>query len=103
MPGKPDVESVVARFLHAQSLAECSTTCRSTIEKICKYKKHEKIDKTIDDKGKEKAIEDEKQLIEAMKVFAKDLKEKINELQAKIRAKELKKISSTTPSSWLSL
>ncbi|CAN4116545.1 unnamed protein product [Withania somnifera] len=103
--GKPDVESVVDRFLQAKQSTECSTSCRMTIEKICRHKKHEKMDQQkrmiIDDKGKGKAIEDnierstesfkgngserlEKQLTEEIENFERYLVKEINELQSKI-------------------
>ncbi|PHT98573.1 hypothetical protein BC332_32481 [Capsicum chinense] len=63
--GKPNVESIVDRFLLAKQATECSSSCRTIVEKFCDHKRPAKIDQKkkiiIDDKGKSKAIEGKKQ------------------------------------------
>ncbi|PHT49884.1 hypothetical protein CQW23_09631 [Capsicum baccatum] len=52
---KPDAESI-NRFLQAKQATECSSSCRTTIEKFCDHKRPVKIDQKrkmiIDDRGK---------------------------------------------------
>ncbi|MCE0481074.1 hypothetical protein HAX54_038472, partial [Datura stramonium] len=103
--GKPDVGSVVDRFLQAkQSSTECSSSCRMIIEKICGHKR-EKMDKnkkkTIDDKEKGKGIEGtfehstlenfqgtdserHEKLVQGINNLKRDLLKEIDELQSKI-------------------
>ncbi|KAF3632943.1 hypothetical protein FXO38_25859 [Capsicum annuum] len=122
--GKSDAESVVDRFLQAKKATECSSSCRTTVEKICEHKRHARMDQkkkvTIDDKGKERQLKRtlsvlhgkkiegtdserlEEQLSQQIENFERDLIKEINKLKSKISVKDtesaLKRISSTTPS-----
>ncbi|PHT62281.1 hypothetical protein T459_33855 [Capsicum annuum] len=124
--GKSDAESVVDRFLQAKKATECSSSCRTTVEKICEHKRHARMDQkkkvTIDDKGKERQLKRtlsvlhgkkiegtdserlEEQLSQQIENFERDLIKEINKLKSKISVKDtesaLKRISSTTPSNW---